>query len=316
MIEVRNLTKRYGTFTAVDDISFTVEKGQILGFLGPNGAGKTTTMRVITGFMPPTGGTAIVAGFDVVENPLEVKRRIGYLPEMPPLYLEMTVNEYLNFAARLKQIPSGQVVEKIAGASRKVAISDVGDKVIKTLSKGYRQRVGLAQALIHDPEVLVLDEPTIGLDPIQIREVREMIKSLAYEHTIILSTHILPEVDMTCDRVVIIDRGKIVAQDTPEGLAKSLKGTEKLTIMAEGSAEEISTAVTEIQGVQKILDSASENGVSTLTLECDFQFHVRKAVSELMSEKGWALLEMKVEETTLEDVFIHLMSHSSEEVVS
>lgn len=316
MIEVQNLTKRYGAFTAVDNISFTVERGQILGFLGPNGAGKTTTMRVITGFMPPTRGTAVVAGFDVVEEPLEVKRRIGYLPETPPLYLEMTVNEYLSFAARLKQIPSGQVAERIAGASRKVAISDVRDRVIKTLSKGYRQRVGLAQALIHDPEVLVLDEPTIGLDPIQIREVREMIKSLAHEHTIILSTHILPEVDMTCDSVVIIDRGRIIAQDTPEGLAKSLKGAEKLTVTAEGSAEEISAAVTEIQGVQKIIDSRSNNGASTLTLECDFQFHVRKALSEIMSEKGWALLEMKVEETTLEDVFIHLMSDRTEEVVS
>lgn len=316
MIEVQNLTKRYGAFTAVDNISFTVERGQILGFLGPNGAGKTTTMRVITGFMPPTRGTAVVAGFDVVEEPLEVKRRIGYLPETPPLYLEMTVNEYLSFAARLKQIPSGQVAERIAGASRKVAISDVRDRVIKTLSKGYRQRVGLAQALIHDPEVLVLDEPTIGLDPIQIREVREMIKSLAHEHTIILSTHILPEVDMTCDSVVIIDRGRIIAQDTPEGLAKFLKGAEKLTVTAEGSAEEISAAVTEIQGVQKIIDSRSNNGASTLTLECDFQFHVRKALSEIMSEKGWALLEMKVEETTLEDVFIHLMSDRTEEVVS
>ena len=316
MIEVRNLTKRYSTFTAVDDISFTVEKGQILGFLGPNGAGKTTTMRVITGFMPPTKGTVVVAGFDVVEKPLEVKRRIGYLPESPPLYLEMTVNEYLAFAARLKQIPSAQVTEKIAGASQKAAISDVGDKVIKTLSKGYRQRVGLAQAIIHDPEVLVLDEPTIGLDPIQIREVREMIKSLAHEHTIILSTHILPEVDMTCDSVVIIDRGKIIAQDTPDGLAKSLEGAEKLTIMAEGPAEEISAAVKDIRGVQKVVESTSENGVSTLTLECDFQFHVRKGLSEVMSEKGWGLLEMKVEETTLEDVFIHLMSDSSEEVVS
>ena len=217
---------------------------------------------------------------------------------------------------RLKQIPSAQVTEKIAGASQKAAISDVGDKVIKTLSKGYRQRVGLAQALIHDPEVLVLDEPTIGLDPIQIREVREMIKSLAHEHTIILSTHILPEVDMTCDSVVIIDRGKIIAQDTPDGLAKSLEGAEKLTIMAEGPAEEISAAVKDIRGVQKVVESTSENGVSTLTLECDFQFHVRKGLSEVMSEKGWGLLEMKVEETTLEDVFIHLMSDSSEEVVS
>lgn len=234
MIEVNNLTKRYGTLTAVDRVSFTVEKGEILGFLGPNGAGKTTTMRIITGYMPPGEGSAKIAGFDVVDHPLEVKRRIGYMPETPPLYVDMTVDEYLAFCSRLKQIPGSQVRMRIRRVCEKVDILDVRTKVIKTLSKGYRQRVGLAQALIHDPEVLILDEPTLGLDPIQIREVRELIKSLAGEHTIILSTHILPEVSMTCDRVVIINKGRLIAQDTPEGLTRSMRGSEKLTVVVEG----------------------------------------------------------------------------------
>lgn len=312
MIEIRNLTKRYGSFVAVDDISFGVETGTITGFLGPNGAGKTTTMRIVTGFMPPTRGTAVVAGFDVVENPLEVKRRIGYLPETPPLYVDMTVEEYLSFAARLRQIASKEVPEAVDAACGKVAISDVRSKVIKTLSKGYKQRVGVAQALIHDPEVLVLDEPTIGLDPIQIREVRELIKSLAGEHTIILSTHILPEVDMTCDQVVIIDKGKIVAKDTPAGLAGSMKGAEKLTVVVEGPEEEVSAVATATEGVSKILESSTENGQCSLVLECDFRHHVRKSLSNVFSENGWSLVEMKVEESTLEDVFIHIMTGSEE----
>ncbi|MEE9167691.1 MAG: ABC transporter ATP-binding protein [Candidatus Neomarinimicrobiota bacterium] len=312
MIEVERLTKRYGDFTAIDDISFRVGKGEILGFLGPNGAGKTTTMRIITGFMPPTRGTAKVAGFDVVKKPLEVKRRIGYMPEVPPLYVDMTVNEYLGFAARLKQIPSREIGQKIEDVSAKVGIVDVKEKTIKTLSKGYKQRVGLAQALIHDPEVLILDEPTIGLDPIQIREVRELIRSLAGEHTVILSTHILPEASMICSRVLIIDRGKIVAQDTPEGLAKSLKGAEKLKVSVEGTLSDVSEALLSTKGVKKVLDSSSENGMSKFTLECDFQFPVRRSLSQLFSEKGWNLLEMRVEESTLEDVFLRLTSDAEE----
>ncbi|MFQ6616876.1 MAG: ABC transporter ATP-binding protein [Fidelibacterota bacterium] len=308
MIEVINLTKRYGTLTAVDHISFTVEKGEILGFLGPNGAGKTTTMRIITGYIPPGEGTVKVAGFDVEEHPLEVKRRIGYLPELPPLYMDMTVNEYLVFCARLKQIPSGQVGDRTRQVCEKVDILDVREKMIKTLSKGYRQRVGLAQALIHDPEVLILDEPTLGLDPIQIREVRELIKSLAGEHTIILSTHILPEVSMTCGRVVIINKGRMIAQDTPEGLTRSMRGTEKLTVVVEGPANKISDAVSRIQGIKEVVSSRVSDGSCTLTLECDFEFPVRKSVSQVISEKGWSLLEMKVEEATLEDVFVSLMS--------
>ena len=222
MIQINNLTKRYGEFLAVDDISFNVEKGKILGFLGPNGAGKTTTMRIITGFMPPSEGNVTISGYDVLDEPLLTKNKIGYLPETPPLYLDMTVSEYLNFAGLLKQIPNQKINAAVDNACSKVDINDVKNKVIKALSKGYKQRVGLAQAIIHDPEVLILDEPTIGLDPIQIREVRDLIKSLAGNHTIVLSTHILPEVDMTCDEVVIIKKGKIIAQDTPKNLSKKM----------------------------------------------------------------------------------------------
>lgn len=222
MIEINNLTKRYGDFLAVDDISFNVEKGKILGFLGPNGAGKTTTMRIITGFMPPSEGNVTISGYDVLDEPLLTKNKIGYLPETPPLYLDMTVSEYLNFAGLLKQVPNQKINAAVDNACSKVDINDVKNKVIKALSKGYKQRVGLAQAIIHDPEVLILDEPTIGLDPIQIREVRDLIKSLAGNHTIVLSTHILPEVDMTCDEVVIIKKGKIIAQDTPKNLSKKM----------------------------------------------------------------------------------------------
>ena len=222
MIEINNLTKRYGDFLAVDNISFNVEKGKILGFLGPNGAGKTTTMRIITGFMPPSEGNVTISGYDVLDEPLLTKNKIGYLTETPPLYLDMTVSEYLNFAGLLKQIPNQKINAAVDNACSKVDINDVKNKVIKALSKGYKQRVGLAQAIIHDPEVLILDEPTIGLDPIQIREVRDLIKSLAGNHTIVLSTHILPEVDMTCDEVVIIKKGKIIAQDTPKNLSKKM----------------------------------------------------------------------------------------------
>ncbi|MFQ6673920.1 MAG: ABC transporter ATP-binding protein [Fidelibacterota bacterium] len=311
MIEVTDLTKRYGSLTAVDHISFQVAKGEILGFLGPNGAGKTTTMRLVTGFMPPSEGKAVVAGFDVSQKPLDVKRRIGYLPETPPLYVDMTVDEYLRFCARLKQIPSHKISRRVADVCAKVDIADVRGKVIKTLSKGYRQRVGLAQALIHDPEVLVLDEPTLGLDPIQIREVRELIKSLAGEHTIILSTHILPEVSVTCDRVVIIERGKLIAQDTPAGLTKSMKGTEKLTVIVEGPLEEISAVISDTEGVRRIIDSTVADGAWSFTLDCDFKFHVRKSLSQIISEQGWGLLEMKVEEASLEDVFLHLTAKGS-----
>src|SRR5450755_2991700 len=230
MITVKNLTKRYARTIAVDHISFEVQKGQIVGFLGPNGAGKTTTMRILTCFLPPTEGSANVAGFDVLEQPMEVKKRIGYLPETPPLYPEMEVSEYLTFVGKLKGMSGPSLAVRVGEVSERCAIADVRTKLISKLSKGYRQRVGLAQAIIHNPDVLILDEPTAGLDPKQIIETRELIKELAGDHTIILSTHILPEVSQTCQRVVIISKGHVVAIDTPDNLIARLRGSETLYV--------------------------------------------------------------------------------------
>ena len=234
MIEVQNLTKDYGQVTAVDRVSFTVNEGEILGFLGPNGAGKTTTMRILTGYMPATSGTARIAGFDVATDSLEVRRHIGYLPEAPPLYPDMTVEAYLDFVLRIKNVPAEKRRSRITDALEKTGLVDKRSQLIKRLSRGYKQRVGLAQALVHDPGVIILDEPTVGLDPKQIIEVRHLIKSLAGSHTIILSTHILPEVSMTCDRVVIINKGKIAAVDTPQNLTAQLKGGQKIQIVVRG----------------------------------------------------------------------------------
>src|SRR5438309_3763516 len=240
MIKVEGLTKRYARTVAVDNISFEVEKGGIVGFLGPNGAGKTTTMRVLTCFLPPTSGSASVAGFDVLVQPLEVKKRIGYLPESPPLYPEMEVHEYLTFVGRLKGISGSDVAKRVDEVSERCAVADVRTKLIGKLSKGYRQRVGLAQAIIHNPEVLILDEPTSGLDPKQIIETRQLIRSLAGDHTIILSTHILPEVAMTCQRVVIINQGRVVAVDTPEGLTTRLsQGAERVALQVRGPQSDV-----------------------------------------------------------------------------
>ena len=233
MIKVEGLTKRYARTVAVDNISFEVEKGQIVGFLGPNGAGKTTTMRVLTCFLPPTSGTANVAGFDVLENPMEVKKRIGYLPETPPVYPEMEVDEYLTFVGKLKGIPSADINRRVDEVIGRCAIGDVRKKLIGKLSKGYRQRVGLAQAIIHNPDVLILDEPTSGLDPKQIIEIRELLKSLAGEHTIILSTHILSEVEHSCERVIIISQGKLVAIDSVANLTNRLRGSEAVAVEVE-----------------------------------------------------------------------------------
>ena len=233
MIEVQHLTKRYGPVTAVEDVSFRVERGEILGFLGPNGAGKTTTMRILTGYLPPSEGRALVAGFDVFDEPVQAKRRTGYLPETPPLYPEMTVREYLAFVARIKGVPSGERKTQVDAAIDRTRISDMVDRHCGKLSKGYRQRVGLAQAILHNPDVLILDEPTAGLDPKQIIETRDLIKKLSGDHTIILSTHILPEVSQTCQRVVIINKGRVVAMDTPENLTTRLRGAETMYLQVD-----------------------------------------------------------------------------------
>ena len=243
MIEVEHITKRYGRVTAVDDVSFKVDRGEILGFLGPNGAGKTTTMRILTGYMPPTDGRATVAGYDVFTHPVEAKRRTGYLPETPPLYPDMTVREYLDFVARIKGVPPKEQKERVTTVMKRTHIDDVAVKHCAKLSKGYRQRVGLAQALIHNPEVLILDEPTAGLDPKQIIETRELIRGFAGDHTIVLSTHILPGVAQTCQRVVIINKGRVVAVDTPEGMTARLQGAETLYVQIDAQGAEAAPAL-------------------------------------------------------------------------
>src|ERR1700690_3593914 len=265
MIKVQGLSKRYARKVAVDHISFEVEKGQVVGFLGPNGAGKTTTMRVLTCFLPPTSGTANVAGFDVLEHPMEVKRRIGYLPETPPVYPEMEVHEYLEFVGRIKGVPKQDLMRRVREASEKCAVSDVSKTLIGKLSKGYKQRVGLAQAIIHNPDVLILDEPTAGLDPHQIIETRDLIKGLAGEHTIILSTHILPEVEQTCERVIIIARGKLVATDTVENLTSRLRGAETVSVevmprAGEISPGEVAERLERVTGVSRVIPKEHRDG--------------------------------------------------------
>jgi ABC-2 type transport system ATP-binding protein len=308
VIEVNHLTKRYGPVTAVSDVSFKVERGEILGFLGPNGAGKTTTMRVLTGFMPPTEGKAVVAGFDVLEQPLDAKRRTGYLPETPPLYPDMPVRDYLTFVARIKGVPRSSVRSRVDQAMEKTRIADVAKRQCGRLSKGYRQRVGLAQAVLHDPEVLILDEPTAGLDPKQIHETRELIKALAGTHTIILSTHILPEVSQTCQRVVIISKGRVVAVDTPDNLTARVRGSEAmlLQIDAMGAGADTTNALAQVPGVTKVSVTADDKGIATIEIESESGRDVRRELAAAVVGRGWGLLELRPVRMSLEDVFIHL----------
>src|SRR6188472_2110181 len=252
VIEVQHLTKRYGRVTAVDDVSFRVEPGEILAILGPNGAGKTTTMRILTGYMPASEGRATVAGYDVFSHPIEAKARTGYLPETPPLYPDMTVREYLDFVARIKRVPSGERKARVDAVMKRTHVDDMAARACGKLSKGYKQRVGLAQALIHNPEVLILDEPTAGLDPKQIIETRDLIRSIAGDHTIVLSTHILPEVSQTCQRVVIINKGRVVAVDTPDNLTARLKGTETMFIQVDAPGADVAGALGAIGGVIRV----------------------------------------------------------------
>jgi len=309
VIEVEHLTKVYNGSRAVDDISFKVEKGEILGFLGPNGAGKTTTMRILTCYMPATEGTARVAGFDVFEESLEVRRRIGYLPESPPLYTEMTVYSYLDFVAKIKGTPAAKRRSHIDDVMQKTSIGDVRSRVIGKLSKGYKQRVGVAQALLNNPEVLVLDEPTIGLDPKQIYEIRSLIKNLAGDHTVILSTHILPEVSMTCSRVVIINKGKLIAIDTPEGLANQVKGAERVALLVDGPAQAVSEKLASVDGVLKVVTEEGKEGQpSQFTAECKLNTDLRRALASAVVSQGWGLLELRGVSVSLEDVFINLIT--------
>ena len=312
MIEVQDLTKSYGSVTAVDHVSFAVNKGEILGFLGPNGAGKTTTMRVLTGYMPATSGTARIAGFDVFEDSLEVRRHIGYLPEAPPIYPDMTVESYLDFVARIKNVPAEKRAARVADALRKTNIEDKREELIKRLSRGYKQRVGLAQALVHDPDVIILDEPTVGLDPKQIIEVRHLIKSLAGSHTIILSTHILPEVSMTCDRVVIINKGKIAAVDTPQNLTTQLKGGQRIRVEVQAPEKPLQELLSHIPGASRAqVESAHANGHVTATVEAASGKDIRSQIAEGIIQMGWPLYELRGVSLSLEDIFLQLTTEDS-----
>jgi ABC-2 type transport system ATP-binding protein len=307
LIEVQDLTKTFGERTAVDHISFAVNKGEILGFLGPNGAGKTTTMRMLTSFMPATSGTARVAGFDVFDNSLEVRRHIGYLPENPPVYPDMTVESYLDFVARIKGVPAEKRAQRVTDALEKTNITDKRDELIKRLSRGYKQRVGLAQALVHDPDVIILDEPTVGLDPKQIIEVRHLVKNLAGNHTIILSTHILPEVSMTCDRVVIINKGKIAAVDTPQNLTSQLKGGQRIRVEVQASEQPLREVLAQIPGASRVqIEAAPLAGHVLATIEAAEGKDIRSAIAARIVEKGWPLFELKGVSLSLEDIFLEL----------
>ena len=306
MIEVQHVTKRYGSLTAVDDVSFRVERGEILGFLGPNGAGKTTTMRILTGYLPATEGRVQVAGFDVFEQPIEAKHRTGYLPETPPLYPEMTVTEYLQFVARIKGVPANDRQAQIGSAMDRTSIADMGDRYCGRLSKGYKQRVGLAQAILHNPDVLILDEPTAGLDPRQIIETRKLITDLAGDHTIILSTHILPEVSQTCQRVVIINRGRVVAVDTPGNLTARLQGSQTLYLQVDTQGADPVPALEGLPGVMGVTHADRRDGVAGYYVESGRGDDIRRELSRTVVTHGWGLLELRPQQMSLEDIFLEL----------
>src|ERR1700676_1006059 len=311
MITVHGLTKRYARTVAVDHISFEVQKGQIVGFLGPNGAGKTTTMRILTCFLPPTEGSANVAGFDVLEQPMEVKKRIGYLPETPPLYPEMEVREYLTFVGKLKGMSGQSLTARVNEVGERCAVADVQSKLIGKLSKGYRQRVGLAQAIIHNPDVLILDEPTAGLDPKQINETRELIKSLAGDHTIILSTHILPEVEQTCEQVIIISKGKLIATDSVSNLQKRASGAESVIVEVAGRNGDLDSAAVQtrlemVSGVSKVLFKEKRQTRNVFEVESGRGSLVRGDLARAVVEAGWDLNELRPSAMSLEEVFLQL----------
>ncbi len=303
MIEAQGLVKRYRNRTAVDNVTFTAEQGEVLGFLGPNGAGKTTTMRILTGYLPPTEGSASIAGYNVVSDPLAARRNLGYLPENVPLYPEMAVADYLDYMARLRRVPQRR--EAIDRAMSLVHITDRANDRIGKLSKGYRQRVGLAQALLHDPPVLILDEPTVGLDPRQIIEVRELIRTLGGERTIILSTHILPEVSQLCGRVIILSQGRIAAIDTPDGLIARLQGMERIHLQVAQPTPQTASQLTSIAGVQEVRD----RGKGMFEIETTRDRDLRPAIASLVVTQGWDLQELRSINMSMEEIFLHLTTH-------
>lgn len=309
MIEVKNLVKKYGTHVAVDSLTFTVEKGQIYGFLGPNGAGKSTTMNIITGYLAATGGSVAIDGFDILKKPSTAKKKIGYLPEFPPLYMDMTVSEYLRFAAELKKIKKIERTGMIDDVMELTKITDAGCRLIKNLSKGYKQRVGLAQALLGYPEVLILDEPTSGLDPKQIIEIRDLIKSLGNRHTVILSSHILSEVSAVCDHILILTHGKLVASDTPENLSRRMTGENVLELTIKGKKTYLLNLLNEIEGVKSVeLCDVKEEEIIHVLVQTEGSQDIREPLFYCLAEKKCPILEMKQSSMSLEDVFLELTS--------
>ena len=309
MIEVQNLTKYYGPVMAIEDVSFTVARGEIVGFLGPNGAGKTTTMRILTGCLPATTGRAQVAGYDLFTHSIEARRRLGYLPESAAIYGEFRVRTYLDFVAEVKGVPGRERRQRVDEAMEHCALTDVGRKLVGTLSRGYRQRVGLAQALVNNPEVLILDEPTVGLDPQQIVEIRHLIKGLAGRRTIILSTHILPEVSMTCDRVIIINRGRIVAVDTPGNLTAQVQKSANVLVQVEGPQDAVMAEIRRVAGVQRVAPRGdAANGRWTYVVESERDRDVRQDLAAALVKNGWGLLELRPADLSLEEIFLHLVT--------
>ena len=314
MIKVENVTKRYGNKTAVDDVTFEVQKGEIVGFLGRNGAGKSTTMNIITGYISSTSGSASVDGYDILKSPLEVKKRIGYLPEQPPLYMDMTVREYLSFVSDIKHVPGAKKTAHIGDVCYLVGIADMRGRLIRNLSKGYKQRVGLAQALIGNPEVLILDEPTVGLDPRQIIEIRKLIKDLGKDHTVILSSHILPEVADVCERVIIIDKGKIVAQDTLENLSSNVNEITRLTLRIQGEEGNVRKTLREVRGVRYVeVLGVKEAGTVDFLVESERNQDVRADVFRAMVSLQRPVLMFRPMDVTLEDIFLQLTSQDKED---
>ncbi len=308
MIEVENLSKDYGPHRAIDDVSFTVNKGEIVGFLGPNGAGKTTIMRILTCFFPPTKGRAMVAGHDCFEDSLSVRKRIGYLPERVPLYEDMKVRDYLAFAAGIKGVPAREVKGQVAQVTDSFGLSEYSNRPIGALSRGYRQRVGLAQAVVNDPEVLILDEPTVGLDPTQVKGIRKIIKELAGKRTVILSTHILPEVSLLCNRIIIINKGKLVAVDKPENLVSTK--SPRMFVRISGNPVEIEKELALLGGVKavEIKTTGTEDDSDGFFVDISDEKRVRKGLHSMVARKGWDLIEMRPVETNLEDIFINLVT--------
>lgn len=310
MISIENLTKNYGSFKALDDISFEVKKGEILGLLGPNGAGKTTTLRILTGYFNPTLGKVTFDGLDIIEDSLKIKQKIGYLPENNPLYEEFKVKEYLNYVAEIHNVSKSHMQDAVTKVIQTCGLEEKQNQEISKLSKGFRQRVGLAQALIHNPDVLILDEPTEGLDPNQRIDIRTLIKKIGAEKTVILSSHVLSEVDATCDRVIIINQGKIVASGTPEELKTQVKSQTTIHLKAEAPAEQLTAALVKLAGVSKIIDLKKENNQIKLEIATDPALDLRKNIVHLIIDNHWELLEISRQEKSLEDIFVSVTKHN------